>query len=73
MDIQTAYRAAWTKCHGFRPHHELSPEDVAVMETMIEMLERPKPTPQWVRELMYWLAGLVFVLVWAYVMSGGRV
>jgi hypothetical protein len=62
MDTRTAYRAAYIKCHGVAPNFELSPEDEAVLETLVEFMSRRKPWPRWVRETLYWLLGLVVTL-----------
>jgi hypothetical protein len=68
MDTRSAYRAAWTKCHGFTPHHELSEEDVAVLETVVEMLNRPKRRYQ-PSEAVYFLTVLVAMLAFVYVLA----
>jgi hypothetical protein len=68
MDTRTAYRAAWTKCYGFTPHHELSEDDVAVLETVVEMMKRPKRRVR-VSEAFAFLGALVMVLFFVFCLA----
>lgn len=68
MEIRSAYRTAWLRCYGYLPTHELSEDDVAVIETIVEIMKRPKRRAK-PNEAVAFLGALVSVLWLVYCLA----